>query len=51
MEEEMLESEEIPGGPPVIIHSRQKGTPVFGRKSSKVFFLEISLEEKIKFKH
>nr|CAD2182693.1 unnamed protein product [Meloidogyne enterolobii] len=35
MEEEMLESEEIPGGPPVIIHSRQKGTPVFGRKSSK----------------
>uniref|UniRef100_A0A915LGB0 VWFA domain-containing protein n=1 Tax=Meloidogyne javanica TaxID=6303 RepID=A0A915LGB0_MELJA len=35
MEEEMLESEEIPGGPPVIIHSRQEGTPVFGRKSSK----------------
>uniref|UniRef100_A0A1I8AZZ5 VWFA domain-containing protein n=1 Tax=Meloidogyne hapla TaxID=6305 RepID=A0A1I8AZZ5_MELHA len=35
MEEEMLESEEIPGGPPVIIHSKQKGTPVFWRKSTK----------------
>ncbi|KAF7632552.1 VWFA domain-containing protein [Meloidogyne graminicola] len=35
MEEEMLESEEIAAGPPVIIHSKQKGTPFLERKLTK----------------